>query len=170
MRLEVKDIVLSDSLDITFHLYQTKCLLTSPLQNEVIETQQAKAPAVILNHNVACIPSKASSSPTPLAHLHPLRLSWRPCPSTDLSSVVSTLDIFAEQNLYLQSHDFKEGGKRNYRVQRSVNDASGMSNAGCYTRQSVSSSLPNLSQFSSITMFLANKATWVWSTFGIHRE
>jgi len=71
MRLQAKDIVLSDSLHITFHLYQTKCLLTISLQNKVIETQQAKAPAVILNHNVCWHSLKdlqlaysASSSPS----------------------------------------------------------------------------------------------------------
>jgi len=44
MRLQVKDIVLSDSLDITpLHLHQAKRLLTGPLQNKFFETQRANS-------------------------------------------------------------------------------------------------------------------------------
>jgi len=60
---------------------------------------------------------------------------------------------------------FKEGRKRNDRFQLSVNDASSMSNAGCYAQQSASFLFPILSQFSPPTMFLADKATSVGRTF-----
>jgi len=51
-----------------------------------------------------------------------------------------------------------------------VNDASGMSNAGCYAQQSASFLFPILSQFSPPTMFLADKATSVGHTFGFNQE
>ena len=69
--------------------------------------------------------------------------------------------VFAKQKLAFQSRDFKEGGKGNDLFQLSVNDASRMSNAGCYARQSASFLFPILLQFSPPTMFLADKATLV---------
>jgi len=78
--------------------------------------------------------------------------------------------IFAGQKFDLQSHDFEEGGKRNYRARHSVNDASGMRNGGCYAHRSASSFFLILSQFSSPTMSLADKVTSVGCTFGFHRE
>ena len=66
--------------------------------------------------------------------------------------------------------NFKEGRKGNDHFQLSVNDASRMSNAGCYARQSASFLFPILSQFSQPTMFLADKATSVGCTFGFNRK
>jgi len=77
--------------------------------------------------------------------------------------------VLAEQN-FDPIRNFKEVRKGKDRFQLSVNDTSGMSNAGCYARQSASFLFLILSQFSPPTMFLADKATSVGRTFGFNRE
>ena len=88
MRLQAKDIVLSNSLDITpLHSYQAKRLLTGPLQNKVFETQQTNSGDYVHPLNDLRLAYSASSSPSTSLIMMPVSLESR-----DTGIMISEVD------------------------------------------------------------------------------